>query len=135
MKHPTPNQILTMEAVYDHWVRQGYPPTLRQLADGLGIGTHAVWCRLHWLREKGLLEPGPRFTARARLALSDAGLAALGRPRPGRPCADQLALCGATAAHEAFFRGLRPGAIAWCVSDGLTVGVILQEPRASAAQA
>ena len=60
------------------------PPTIRELGKRLGcVSTNAIACFVDSLRSKGMLEPSTRattgVTATRDLALTPAGLAAIGR--------------------------------------------------------
>ena len=85
----TPRQQQVLACIVAHLQRQGYPPTLREIAHELGIrGTLAVSKHLAALQRKGYLERNPGNSR----ALSVAGrppaapqLPILGRVRAGTP--------------------------------------------------
>lgn len=73
----------TLSAISDMNQKAGVPPSVRELADRLGISSTAAHARLDRLEEKGLLLPR---AGRARnLLLTEAGLAATHPRKPSPP--------------------------------------------------
>lgn len=57
----TDRQQAVLDALVQHWAEHGYSPTVRQLADRLGLHSHRTVVRiLGILRERGLVEGSAR---------------------------------------------------------------------------
>lgn len=79
---PTERQLEVLRAIADYQREHGYPPTVREIGEALGIaGCQGVTDHLKRLVAKGLLLQPPKYAARA-LCLTPAGWAALGLTPP-----------------------------------------------------
>ena len=79
MSAPTKRQLQVLRAIADHRDRVGYPPTIRELGEQLGIGsTNGVADHMRLLGKKGLLERALPAQART-LRITPAGERALKR--------------------------------------------------------
>lgn len=79
---PTERQLEVLRTVADYQRAHGYPPTVREIGEALGIaGCQGVTDHLKRLQVKGLLLQPPKYAARA-LTITAAGWAALGLTPP-----------------------------------------------------
>ncbi len=79
-KKLTEKQKAVLRFIRDFIEKNGYPPTDREIADGIGLSSHTTaYSHVHALKEKGYLitKPGiPRsivLTEKGREAAADAG--------------------------------------------------------------
>lgn len=52
----TANQLETARFIWISTKRNGFPPTLREIAEEFGISCHSAFIRLSGMRKKGILE-------------------------------------------------------------------------------
>lgn len=73
MTDPTRRQRQVLRAILRYQLKHGFAPTIRELANGIGVSsTNAVFCHLDLLERKGLVR---RDRLRSRtLQLTVAGL-------------------------------------------------------------
>lgn len=74
----TPRQLEVLKAIQRLKAKRGFPPTIRELGDDLGISSsHGVACHLGALIERGLLTRERKGSARS-IRITPAGERALG---------------------------------------------------------
>lgn len=71
MRQPTAMQLDLLRLIAARTAEAGIPPSLRELARGIGASRYAVLGRLHWLARKGLVTWRPK--ACRTLQLTPAG--------------------------------------------------------------
>ena len=69
---PTDAQMQVLRLIAKSVAEHGYPPTIRELADTLGVSQTSVWFRLAALRRKGFVTSTRAGTART-LQITEAG--------------------------------------------------------------
>jgi len=83
VKAITPRQLEMVRAIKRSVVERGYPPTLRELGETLGIrSTNGVADHLRWMRKKGLVEAADPGALSRSIRLTAVGDAAAGEVVP-----------------------------------------------------
>lgn len=61
MIDPTPRQLDALRLIREHIAENGFSPSIRELAVGLGISIHAAECHLRALARKGAIKRTPNI--------------------------------------------------------------------------